>query len=186
MRYILGLFITIGLLIALIIILVSGGSGGSSKVPSTSKTLDSYASTDARVRMTILGPVVANSNYEGLRITIDKNRATFEQLQNYDNRVVDSKTFDNTQLAYQSFLKALDKAGFTKGNAELKDADYRGFCPLGSTYIFELIDKDNAIERFWSNSCGDPKTYYGNLSLTMELFRRQIPGYNQLSSKINF
>ena len=185
MRYILGLFITIGLLIVLIVVLVSGGNGGSSKVPTTSKTLDSYASSQARVRMTVLGPIVANKDHKGLRVTIDKDSATFEQLQNYDNRVVDSKSFDNSRLSYQSFLKALDKAGFTQGNVELKDADYRGFCPLGNTYIFELIDGDKSIERFWSNSCGDPKTYYGNLSLTMELFERQIPEFSQLANQVH-
>ncbi len=57
MRYFLGFFATI-LLILLVIILLFRGGGNKPKVP-TGKTLASYATTDAELRLTTDGPVNA-------------------------------------------------------------------------------------------------------------------------------
>jgi hypothetical protein len=78
-------------------------------------------------------------------------------------------------------MLSLSHAGFTKGNADKALSDERGYCPLGSRYIFELIDENGkTIERYWATSCGKPKTYQGNVSLTRSLFQAQVPDYSRL------
>ncbi len=182
MRYIFGLFITIGLIILLIILLVGGG--GKPKVSKTSKTLDSYASTDAEVRMTIDGPVNGQPIHTQVRVTVDRDNVTYEQLQGYDGNVVKTQTYENTQEAYATFLLALAHAGYTKGNLDKALADERGFCPLGARYIFELNQGSHNIERFWTTSCGNPKTYEGNRGLTINLFQNQVPDYDGLTHNL--
>jgi hypothetical protein len=176
MRYIIGLLVTLGLIILLIVLLVGGG--GKPKVPATSKTLDSYASTNAEARLTIDGPVNAASQHQQVRITIDRDNVTFEHLQGYDGNVVTMQRYANTESAYGAFLSALGHAGFTKGNTDKTVADERGYCPLGDRFVMELRQNEKDIERFWATSCGNPKTYAGNRALTVQLFRAQVPDYD--------
>ena len=182
MRYIFGLLVVLGLLILLIVLLVGGG--GKPKVPATSKTLDSYATTNAETRLTIDGSVNAQSIHNQIRITVDRNNVTYEQVQGYNGNVIKMQRFDNTENAYANFLSALTHAGFTKGNADKALADERGYCSTGDRYIFELSQNDKNIERFWATNCGNPKTYGGNANLTVELFKAQVPGYSDLTQSI--
>ncbi|MDB5184831.1 MAG: exported protein of unknown function [Candidatus Saccharibacteria bacterium] len=179
MRYIIGFFVTIGLLILLIILLVGGGNGkGNGKVPATSKALKDYANTDATVRMTVSGPIIANQEHKETQVTVGRDSTTYESITGYNDQVTDQQTYGNTQQSYASFLRALDKAGYTKGNSDQTLADERGYCALGNRYIFDLIQDGKTIQRFWASDCsGTPKTYLGNLGLTRSLFQRQIPKF---------
>jgi hypothetical protein len=182
MRYLVGFFITIGLIILLIVLLVGGGG---SKVPKTSKALYSYATTSAQAIMTIDGQINANSEHAKIRITVDHDNVTYEKISGYDDGVTDMHTYDNTVEAYDAFLHALQHAGFTEGNTDKKLADYQGYCPLGQRYIFELKQDDRSLERLWATNCGGPKTYQGILGATIDLFQLQVPGYDKLTNDVH-
>lgn len=181
MKYILGFMASILLIILLIILLVSGGSNSKTKVPNSSVTLASYASTEALTRLTIDGPITAPQDHRAQRITVSRDVITYEQLIGYDGQVVTTKTFPNTATSYESFLRAIGLAGFTKGDTAASLANDRGRCPLGSRYIFELENKGKRLERFWATSCKGPKSFQGSTNLNISLFKRQVPGYNKLS-----
>ena len=181
MRYFIGFLITIGLLILLIMLLFRGG-GDKPKVPTTTKTLDSYASTAAETILTTDGPVNANSIHKQVRITVSRDQVRYEQLKGYDGEITSTKTYDNTENAYKTFLLALAHAGFTNGETDPALKDERGYCPTGSRYIMELTNDGKTLERYWASSCGKPKTYLGEVNLTLTLFRAQVPEYNTLAS----
>jgi hypothetical protein len=183
MRYLLGFFITIGLIILLVVLLVGGGGG--SKVPKTSKPLYDYATSGAQAIMTIDGQINANSQHAKIRITVDHDNVTYEKIDGYDDNVTDMHTYSNTVEAYDAFLHALQHAGFTQGDTDKKLADYQGFCPLGQRYIFELKQDDRSLERFWATNCGGTKTYKGKLGTTIELFQLQVPGYDKLTNDVH-
>lgn len=183
MRYFVGFMITIGLIIVLILLLFRGG--GSPKVPKTTKALTSYSTTDAEVRLTIDGPINADQIHQQVQITVGQDDATYEQLTGYNGAVVNSQSYANTETAYNVFLHALAHAGFTRGDISKQLADERGYCPLGDRYIFELIENGKDIERYWSTSCGKPKTYKGNTNFTLTLFQRQIPDYSTLTQHLS-
>ena len=187
MRYFIGFLITIGLIIILIVLLLGGGGGNGPKKPKTTKALADYASTEAEVRMTIDGPVNADQTHQQIRITVDNNVTTYEQIQGYQDTVVNSQNFDNNENSYSNFLYALGHAGFTKGDITKALANDKGYCPLGNRYIFELIDNGKDVQRFWGTSCGGhaPKTYRGNLNLTITLFQAQVPNYQNLTQDLN-
>jgi hypothetical protein len=176
MRYFIGFLITIGLII-LLIVLLFGGGGSKSKVPTTSKPLADYSSSDAAARLTIDGPVNADTIHKSVQITVDKDEVTFEKFQGYQGHVVGSQHYENNETAYANFLHALAHAGFTRGDTSSALKDERGYCPLGNRYIFEFIQDGKDIERFWATSCGKPKTYLGAPSLTLQLFRAQVPDF---------
>jgi hypothetical protein len=183
MRYFIGFLVTVGLVIILVILLFNGG--GKSKVPHTTKTLTDYATTDSNVSMTIAGPINAVSVHREQRVTVDRNNVTFEQMTGYDGQVVDTQVFANTDSAYDAFLHALQHAGFTRGNNSKALQDDVGFCSTGERYIFELNDDGKRLQRYWSSSCGSPKTYQGSLNLTLTLFQAQVPNYSTLSTGVH-
>jgi hypothetical protein len=182
MRYFLGFLVSIGLIIVLIFLLFHGG--GKAKVPSTAKTLESYATTNAEVRMTIDAPVNSQEQHQDILVTVNSDQVTFEQQSGYDGQVVNQQQFASNDNAFQVFLRALDYAGFTNGDTDKSLSDERGYCPLGDRYIFELIQNGQDVERYWATSCSNPKTYKGNLDLTVTLFQNQVPQYGSLTSGV--
>jgi hypothetical protein len=182
MRYFIAFVTALGLLFLLILLLFH--SGGKPKVGKVTKPLASYSTTDAVARLTIDGPVNADSLHDAVRITVGKDDVTYEQIQGYQNTVVNTQSFANNENAYVNFLLALQHAGFTQGDNDPKHQDARGYCPLGQRYIFQLNQNDQELEHYWATSCGSPKTYVGVLSLTLTLFQAQVPNYNKLTQNL--
>lgn len=183
MRYLIGFLITIGLIILLIVMLVRGGD--KPKVPATAKALESYATTTAEASLTIDGKINANSEHRQIKITVGKENVVYEEIKGYDGNSTEQRTFSNSTNGYRSFLHALDYAGFTQGNTDKKLIDETGHCPLGTRYIFELTQDGRTLEHFWATSCKKPKTYLGNLPSTIELFKRQVPDYANVSKDVD-
>lgn len=183
MRYFIAFIATLGLLFLLLYLLLHGGS--KPKPPVAPQTLMSYANTDAQVKLTIDGPINADQTHVAVRITVDQSEVVFEQIQGYQNNVINRQTFDSNEQAYVNFLAALQHVGFTQGDNTAAHKDERGYCPLGRRYIFELNQDGNELERYWSTSCGKPSTYQGSTALTLSLFEAQVPGYAQLTQKLN-
>src|SRR4051812_43509491 len=96
MRYFIGFLLAILLIIFVIILLFRGG-GKPAVTPSTTKSLDSYASTDAEVVMTIDGPITADQTHRAVRITVNRDDASFEQIQGYDGNVTNQQHYANNQ-----------------------------------------------------------------------------------------
>lgn len=178
MRYIVGFIVFIVLLI-LLIVLLFGGGGNKQQVPGTSKPLTSYIDQDSSVRLTIDGPVNAESIHQQERITVSSQSVIYELLQGYAENTEQQKSFANDPQNYDVFLNSLERAGFTQGNTDEKLKNEKGFCALGKRYIYELIVGGETKERFWSTSCNKTRTYNGNINLTLDLFRNQVPPAGQ-------
>lgn len=183
MRYVIGIFIALGLIAILIILLINGG-GKSGNTPAA-KPLYDYASTDAQVSLTIDGPINADSIHEQVRITVDNTNVTYEQIQGYQGTAVNTKIYANNTDAYDAFLHALMRVGFTQGdnNPALKDGS--GYCATGEHYTMELTEDDNTLESYWNTSCNNTKSYLGNIGLTLRLFKAQVPDYDQLTKNLS-
>lgn len=182
MRYFVGFLVTMGLIFLLVILLFRGS--GKPKVPLTTKTIDSYATTNAETILTIDGQVNAASLHRQLRITVDRDDVTYEEIEGYEGHVTKMEHYSNNESAYTNFLLALGHAGFTNGDDSKLLRDERGYCAEGQRYIFELRQDNKDIERYWATSCGKPKTYLGVLSLTLELFQAQVPNYDELTRNV--
>jgi len=179
-RYFIGILVSIGLLVLLVVLLFSGNKPSSrGAVP---KSLSSYANTDALVRMTIDGPITAGQDHNSVQITVGQNSATLNLIQGYDNNVIESKTYPNTQNGYSAFLYSLYYAGYSLGNNAENLKNDLGYCSIGNRYIFELIQNGNDLTRYWTTNCGGvKKTYNGDSNLTIDLFKAQIPDYYSLT-----
>jgi hypothetical protein len=186
MRYFIGFLVTILLIVLLIFMLVSGGGDNKEKVPQTAKTLDSYAAVNSDVRVTIDKPVNAAQVHRQARVTVSADNVVYEELTGYDGQVTRQFSYPSSRAAYESFLLSLSSAGFTQGDTAEALREERGRCPLGDRYIYELRENQQSVQRFWSTSCNDEQSYLGNPALTLDLFRAQVPNYNNLSDAVSW
>lgn len=184
MRFFTAFLIAIGLLVLIFVIIFK--SIGSNGPKQQQIDLNSYANTSAVAQLTIDGPVNADQTHEQVVITVGNTNTQFQILSGYQGRVLTSKTFDNNEASFAAFLRALNIAGFTKGNADPNLSDPRGYCPDGERYIFQLAQGSDTIEKYWATSCGGQGTYGGSTLQTLDLFQNQVPNYTDLTGNLSF
>lgn len=183
MKYFFGFLASVGLIIAVFILIVHGFSGGP-KTPTTAPLTD-YTNTNVQMRFTIDGPINADQSHRAVRITIDQNQAMIQLLNGYGQSVADQHTYSSNTTAYGNFLRALDLVGFTHGTTTATTQDERGYCPSGSRYNFDIVDGANVKQHFWNTSCGGAGNFRGNTKAVTTLFEAQIPDFGNLNYKLN-
>jgi hypothetical protein len=148
--------------------------------------LSDYAGSDAVAEITADGRIVAEEQHYQFRITVGRDYRRLDIIRGYQNTIVRSKTYSNTKEAYEAFLKAQDKAGFTRQRKLAVETDETGQCPTGYRYIVDLRSGADQILRSWTTSCDTGSgTFGGNLGLVRQLFREQIPDYDSMTSDIS-
>lgn len=186
MRYFLGFLASIGLVI-LVFVLVLRGFGGKN-APVDQNPLIDYAHSDTIVRMTVDGPIVSDQQHQAYRITVGRSETRIETLQGYEYDTIAEKTYQNNQEGYTNFLRALDLAGYSKGNdkADSQNDDERGVCAFGSRFVFEIINGTSQIQRYWSTTCGGQGTFKGSSENVKRLFDKQVPtaDYSTMVSRL--
>lgn len=177
MRYVIGALGFI-LVIFLVIALVFGrGSSPSKQQPTATKLVD-YANKNSNVSLTTIGKLVGNESRREVRITVSPNERRLEVLSGYDESVISSQTYANTQEAYSNFLSALGNSGFTrKRNTSITDP--RGLCPTGQRYVYDLSQDGNHVSNLWNTSCNDGSNFAGRGPTIREIFKAQIPEYDK-------
>jgi hypothetical protein len=179
MRYFVGFLITVGLIIFVIILLFRGG--GPVKEP---LFLPDYAGTTAIARYVIDTEISSPQTHRSVEITVGNQTSTLSVLKGYDGDIERTKSYDMTDTAYDVFLHALQVSGFTQGNDNPEFRDERGQCPLGNRYIYEMVNDDERLMRFWSTSC-NTGTFKGEADAVRELFEKQIPDFDDLTDGLN-
>jgi hypothetical protein len=176
MRFIIGIFITIGLIVLILVLLLRGGGG--TPTPKALKLSD-YANSGSTAHYILDGPIVSDQEHQGVKIDVSADEVSFMLYRGYEGDVIKQQTYLNNKSAYTVFLKALQQSGFTKGNVSTALQDERGHCPNGQRRIYAFTNDSDVLMRFWSTNCGE-KTFAGSIGSVDELFRRQVPDYNTL------
>lgn len=183
MKYFIGLLISVGLVILVFILALRsfGGRGQDNEI-----SLMDYANTNAVVSITVDGEINANQLHNAYEISVGRSDARMEVYQGYQRELLRSQNYQNNDEAFANFLRALDLAGFTKGSvADTAEAnDPRGVCANGVRYVVRITSGASDIQRLWTSSCGGG-TFKGDIKQILQLFRRQIPDYNQLVRGLN-
>src|SRR5580765_1987005 len=168
--------IGLGLIILVVILLVRAFSGGSTTKPGTAIDLGSYQNTAATVTLLVDGaPTQIDQDHRQIRITVSQTQNEIEVLQGYQGNVIDTRSYPNNSDAFGVFLQSLKLMNFTKGKTDAALADYRGYCPFGSRYVFTFNDGTTDKFHYWATSCGSIGTYQGALKNTLSLIRNQVP-----------
>jgi hypothetical protein len=184
MRYIIGLLLGIGLIVLTFILIIKAFTGHGS-TPNQRIDLNDYATSSAVMRYTVDGPINSDQQHSRVRITVSKDQVVYEQIQGYEGKLVQTKTYPTNVQSYSTFLRALKIAGYTNGDPK-KDDDERGYCPQGRRYVYEALDGGDTILRWWSSTCGGAAAgnFGGEPSTVRTLFERQVPDYNKLTQGV--
>lgn len=156
-----------------------GNTANTAKSARITKLADYESSNSASVSWTMRGRLVGEDQRKAVRITVTRDKRTAEVLSGYEERVEKSVEFINNPEAFATFTRALDNAGFGRERT-VSQADDRGMCPLGNTYIYRLTEFGSEIMRTWSDSCTKKDGSFGGgatASLIQQLFKAQITDY---------
>ncbi len=137
-----------------------------------------YAKKDSKVSLTTYGKLVGDQDRRAVRVTVSPSERRIEILSGYDESIISSETYANTQDAYANFLSALGRLGFDKARKSAI-ADPRSVCPTGNRYTYDLSEGGKTKSNLWASSCDKNGTFAGNGSTVRSLFALQIPEYNK-------
>lgn len=179
MKYILGVFGVLVLLIFAVVLIVRrdptpdpSGQTGERQV-----VLGEYESKPATASLTTRGEITADEERRAIRVSVSAQERVIEILQGYNETVLSRQVFANNDNAYKTFLSALNAAGFSR-QQETVFEDERGVCPLGRRFVYRLQDGSDQVLRTWNTSCGEKQGSFGGDGRTIRrLFEEQIPGY---------
>lgn len=180
MRYILGVFGVIVLMIFVVVLIARRGPDNSTSATKTNNlqaVLSDYESKPATVIFTTRGKVIGDEERRGIRITVSRQERVIEILKGYNETVETRQTYTNNDNAFANFLSALGVAGFANEQPTAIKDD-RGICPLGRRFDYKLQDGSKEVFRFWNTSCGLRQgSFAGDGLLVRKLFENQIPDY---------
>jgi hypothetical protein len=186
MRYFVGFLVSVGLVVLVIILIMRGLSGGPK--PVIKAPLSDYASTSSIVRLTVSGPIVGDQQFESYQISVGRDQVAIETRRGYQASTIDQKNYSNNQEAYFSFLRALDFAGFTKGDKNSPNKDERGTCAAGDRFIVQVKNNNSDVQRFWTSTCrGQGGNFKGNIAQVRQLFNSQVPSadFSKLTNSLH-
>jgi hypothetical protein len=182
MRYFLGFLVTIGLIILIIVLLLSG-RGGNNAPTVRPLNLADYTQTNSTAQMIVDGPINADQSHDEVRVEVTANKVTATVYKGYQQTVVQTHDYANNQTAYAVFLHALQHSGFTLYDRRIT-GDERGFCPAGKRYILNFNSDGKNLRRSWSTSCGSsvPHSFTGQVQPILNLFKAQVPDFSKLTA----
>lgn len=179
MRY---LVAVLGIIAVVFLVIVIFFKGDNTKAPVQNAAkimkLTDYADKNSMVSVTTIGTLVGEENRREIRVTVTPTERRLEVLSGYEEAVMSSQSFPNTQTAYANFLSALSDLGFTSSHKNTTDP--RGVCPTGNRYIYDLSEGGDHLSNLWQVNCDIPGTFAGHGTTTRQLFQQQIPGYDKL------
>lgn len=180
MKYILGVFGVIVLLLVVVILIVRSGPSEPASTVQTGKpqvNLAEYETKPATASFTARGQITADETRRAIRISVSQQERSIEILDGYDESVLSRQTFPNNPDAYKVFLSALSSAGFTR-EQETEIKDERGVCPFGKRYVYKIQEGSTQAFRAWSTTCRrEQGSFGGNSGTVRRLFEQQIPDY---------
>lgn len=181
MKYILGVF---GVILVVVLAIILMSRGGDDKPPAGQQgervvKVSEQDREGTSVVLTTQGKLVGETERRAVRVVVSQNERRLEVLTGYEEAVERSQVYSNTPAAYENFLIALDFAGFSR-ERKAKTTDERAICPLGKRYIYELKEYSQDLIRLWDTSCGNKfGTFGGDEKTIRQLFEAQIPDYDK-------
>lgn len=161
------------------LIFVGDGNGDDSQ-PVAGSMRDAVLDTSEtrRTILTVRGPIVADENYRSYQITISPSSRNYTLYSGYLEQVIEEKSFDNNNRAYEEFVYALDKANISK-TKNAKEDEFRGVCATeGIAFMFEAQKDQETDQSVWTSTCkGSAGTMGADIAQVHALFANQIPEF---------
>lgn len=191
MKFFFGLLAFLAAVIVVVLLVVGlfksfNGNDNGNLISTSTYSLSDKTAVDTVARYTVRGPVVADEDYRQVRITISKNSRSVEVLKGYAGVVEKVSTLSNTPDAYTAFLGALSAAEFSDRREGGSSVDPSTTCVTSTKFFYELTLASEKKVDTWTSSCSFKDGNYGGNALgTAQIFKAQIPTYDQLTNGVN-
>lgn len=186
MKYIIGgigIVIVVAIIIAIIVALIGRGDEAPD-VDEERLQLTEHIDSTSEVSITTYGRIVADEEYRAIRITVSESERVLEIIHGYNLSVEERVELPNNSAAYDAFMKSIEHAGFTAVQADQPETE-DGRCPLRTRSVYQVELNDDLVHRTWASPCtGENGTFGGDGSTIVELFRRQIPDYQDFRREV--
>lgn len=157
--------------------------GGGSSTPSTPGEIDegraALLSSDISrsVQVTVRGPIVADEKFRSYQINISPTQRFMATYEGYLENEIESIDLDNSVVAYEEFVFALDKRRMMDGRELPEDQnDLRGVCATKRVYEFETLVNSETVKKLWTSDCdGARGSTVASTSEIISMFLNQIP-----------
>lgn len=173
------------LLLSIIILLFTRPSGNKQNTGGNGSqpiNLQDYAQNGS-FRFVQNGAVTAPENNNSVTIAVSNSARSITVYNSYGANVVNSKTYPNSQTSFDAFSNALAGAGFA--STKSTNLNYSTFCTLGIRYSYQIVADNNMKLDSWNSSCNPRNgSFAGNASQIQQLFKLQIPDYNQVMNTV--
>lgn len=166
-------FLGFVVLVILIVVIVARGGNDNRASLEPVPSLAEAASSDASFRFIEAGPIVAEEDHFRIEINVSRNDREIIVYRGYNNVQAASARFSNSQAAFEEFLSALDRSGYTTSRRTGFESE-AGVCPTNRRYIFESNQFDEDFRR-WTTNCREKGSFGGDFTTIRRLFRNQIP-----------
>ena len=154
-------------------------SGNSSQTTQQDTSVADLLKVEAgrSVKMTVRGPIVANEDARSYTVEVSPTGRSLKTFKGYSSEIIQQVNYENSNVAYEEFVYALNKANMMKGTSLEGDADdLRGVCATGHTYDFAIIKDGQVVKHLWTSTCkGSPGSLNANAKQLQNLFISQIP-----------
>lgn len=185
------LIIAIAILSIILIVnlgkMMLGSSNGqnqeASKVEQDTSTKELLTVDSSRsVKMVVRGPIVANEDARSYSIEVTPTVRSLKVLKGYNGDIINQKDHPNSNVAYDEFVHALNKANMMKGEPLTGDADdLRGVCASGHIYDFSILKDNENVKHLWTSTCSGSKgSLLANTKQLQDLFASQIPEFKKV------
>ena len=182
------IFITVGVLVLILIcwglfsIAQSIFNPRDNNSTESTQNIDRDIASDARTfSFTTIGPIIADNEHRESIITVSPNVVEMKTFRGYNNEVIESRSYQNTQESYNEFRSALEILGISqrlRGTDKEDDNNDEGYCATGRRYI---VDISSEIRR-WSTSCSSKQgTAAFAMNRVRQLFQKQVPEFNEIN-----
>lgn len=149
------------------------------KKVTTTKQVVNQLKENTTLRLRVEGPVIADEKHQSMQIDITLTSRTVTLYKTYQKTEFKKTTYANNKKAFDAFAQALDRAGYTSINPDAKNTKYAGECSLGRVYHFEVLQSSKVSQDLWTTSCSVTRSFGGNTTNVLTLFRNQIPNYRE-------
>lgn len=187
MRYVLGVIgmIILGIIAFMLFARTTTNQGGNVQTGVKTVVTTDYVNDKSTVSLVQYGEVTANEERRTLKIYVSETERVIQVLEGYEETVQRSQSYSNNREAYESFMKALDFAGFTR--KKITGVGNIDSCPTGSRFVYTLTSEGQEVSSLWNTSCAALAGTLGNNgSLIRSLFKKQIPDYDDVVKGVSF
>jgi hypothetical protein len=169
--------------------LINLGKTNKSSVTSAAVIASSFTGSTNTSTVNFLNEGVTNNDtdHRSIKISVSASSVVLNVYQGYNQKTLSTQSFPSNEASYQEFLHALYNLGFISERMHPAVRAVAGQCPFGQKFTYSSNGISHVPSSLWTTTCpgAGVGTFAGKTQSINDLFRNQVPGYDNLVNDVN-